>query len=281
MDFGLSDEQRMIVGMVRRFVQDRAHPARGRDRSDGCARPGEGADDLREVEGARLLRDEHPRGIRRRRPVRGRHDAGRGAVRPHEGHPDPARVRQRLRIAARRHACAEGALAAARRARRAHVLDRDHRARRGIGRRRDHDPRRPRRRRLAALRQQALHQRRRILRFLHRVRGDRRRGDGRATCRCFSSTRTCRADRRPQPADDGPHGNEPRRALLRGREARPRASAGRRRPRSRHRLRDAWPRAARAGRRARDRQGEPPRDADDRITPTSASSSAARSASSR
>ena len=60
MDFALSDEQRLLVETARRFVRSRADAAREGAGGEARARPREGARDLREVEGARPLRGEHP-----------------------------------------------------------------------------------------------------------------------------------------------------------------------------------------------------------------------------
>ncbi len=265
MQFDLTEEQTMIVSTVRRFVETELIPLEDEIETTGAARSGEGARDLREVALARLLRDEHSRRVRRRRPFGRRHDARRGAVRPHQGHPDPARVRQRLRIAARRDRCAEGALAAADGARRAHLLDRDHRARRRLGRGVDHHPGRAQRRRLSPQRQQALHQRRPLFRFLHRLGGDRSRRAAAPRVAVPRRQGPARCGRRPRPEDDGTDRYQPHRDVLRACEARPRAPARRRRTGTRPRLLDARPGAPRAGWRARRRQGVPPCEADDRL----------------
>ena len=200
--------RRQVRGMD--FCAQRRAAAPGRDRAalrahradaaregaggEARARPRHGARDLREVEGARPLRREHPGRVWRRRPVGGRHMPGRGAVRAHDRHPDPPRLRQRLRGAAageRARRASAGSLPSVRGERMFSVVL--HRAGSGLRRRRHQDPRDARRRRLAADGPEDLHQRRRCSRISSSSRRSPIRRRARRASRCSSSTRACRA----------------------------------------------------------------------------------------
>ena len=206
--------------------------------------------------------DEHARVAGRRRPERGGPHPLRGAVRPHQRHPDPPRLRQRLRAAAGVPRRAARALAGAGGARRAHLRHRDHRARRRLGRRGHPDPRQAARgRSLGAQRRQALHQRRRVERLLPGLGPHRRQGN----FDVHGRQGPARLHRRQGPEDDGHPRHAARRTLLRQPGAGAAGAAGRARPGLQAGDGCAQRGAPGAGRRARGGQGQPRAGADDRL----------------
>ena len=69
MEFGLNDEQRLLIRGVRDFIEGELAPLEEEIATSGPSRSGQSQSDIQQIQGAWLLRDEYSRRVWRRRAI--------------------------------------------------------------------------------------------------------------------------------------------------------------------------------------------------------------------